>query len=213
MPARRGWAFSERGWDLRLFIAIDIEDALRERIAHFLEGVRGFAPEARWVRPESLHVTLKFIGEQSEEEVAKIRQALQEIRAGVVDLSLRGYGFFPSARRPRIFWIGVRAGEELGALAGEIDRVLAALGIPKDEHSYNPHITLARVGGGSHARSRGRQETADHDLGRLQEKLGVLSEPGFGEMRAREFFLYQSQSAPGGSKYTKLERFALQSSD
>jgi RNA 2',3'-cyclic 3'-phosphodiesterase len=197
---------------LRLFVAIDIEDALRERIARFLEGVRGFAPEARWVRAESLHITLKFIGEQSEEEVAKIKQALQKIRAQEVKLSLRGYGFFPGARRPRIFWIGVQAGEELAALAGEIDVALSALGIPKEEHSYNPHITLARMGG-LPARGKGKQKSVNHDLGRLQEKLGALSEPEFGEMMARDFFLYQSQSAAGGSKYTKLERFALKSCD
>ena len=195
---------------MRLFVAIDIEDAVRERIARFLDGVRGFAPEARWVRPESLHITLKFIGERSEVEVPKIKQAMLEIQAGAMKLSLRGYGFFPSTRRPRIFWIGVEAGEQLAALAQQIDFALAKLGIPKEEHAYNPHITLARMDG-SHVRGKGKQKIGAADLQRLQEKLGALSEPEFGEMTAREFFLYQSQSAPGGSKYTKLEGFALRS--
>jgi RNA 2',3'-cyclic 3'-phosphodiesterase len=197
---------------LRLFVAIDIEDAIRERIARFLEGICGFAPEARWVKPESLHITLKFIGEQSEEELPKIKQAMKEIQGQEVELRFRGHGFFPNARRPRIFWIGVEAGENLAALAGEINRSLAGLGVPKEEHSYNPHITLARMRG-SQTRGRSGEKSEDDDLRRLQEKLAALSSPEFGEMTAREFFLYQSQSAPGGSKYTKLERFALSSPD
>lgn len=194
---------------MRLFVAIDLEDAIRERIARYLDGIRGFAPEARWVKAESLHITLKFIGEQDEDGVRQIAKVLRETTAHEIELNLRGHGFFPGARRPRIFWIGVEAGEQLVALAGQIDLALAKLGIPKEEHPYNPHITLARAGG-SHASGQGKQKAGAADLRRLQEKLGALSEPEFGEMTAREFFLYQSQSAPGGSKYTKLERFALQ---
>ena len=83
---------------MRLFVALDIDDAIRERIARFLDGVRGFAPDARWVRPESLHVTLKFIGEKPEEEVEKIKRVWRPIAAGRFEMTFRGYGFFPSAR-------------------------------------------------------------------------------------------------------------------
>ena len=61
---------------MRVFVALDIDDAIRARLEQFLDGVRGFAPEARWVRPESMHVTLKFIGEKSSEAVDEIKQAL-----------------------------------------------------------------------------------------------------------------------------------------
>ena len=98
---------------MRLFVAVDIDDAIRERISRFLEGVRGFAEEARWVRPESLHVTLKFIGEKSEEEVEKIKCVLGTIEAGTFEMSIRGYGFFPSARAPRVFWVGIEGGPEI----------------------------------------------------------------------------------------------------
>ena len=67
---------------MRIFVALDIDDAIRARLEQFLDGVRGFAPEARWVRPESMHVTLKFIGEKSSEAVEEIKQALSGIRAG-----------------------------------------------------------------------------------------------------------------------------------
>ena len=103
---------------MRLFVALDIDDAIRDRIARFLDGVRGFAPDARWVRPESLHVTLKFIGEESEEDVEKIKRTLETIAAESVELNFRGYGFFPGARAPRVFWVGIEGGSETGFSGG-----------------------------------------------------------------------------------------------
>src|ERR1700683_4485522 len=114
---------------MRIFIALDIDDAIRQRIHRFLEGVSGFAPDARWVRPESLHVTLKFIGEKSEEEVEKIKRALKTIEAGAVEINIRGYGFFPTALAPRVFWIGIEAGPNLSSLAATVDDMLAKLDI------------------------------------------------------------------------------------
>ena len=69
---------------MRVFVALDIDDSIRARLEKFLDGVRGFAPEARWVRPESMHVTLKFIGEKPAETVEEIKQALSGIRAGAI---------------------------------------------------------------------------------------------------------------------------------
>ena len=83
---------------MRLFVALDIDDAVHSRIARFVDAVRGFAPDARWARPESLHVTLKFIGEKSEDDGEKIKQALQTMVADSFEMSCRGYGFFPGAR-------------------------------------------------------------------------------------------------------------------
>src|ERR1700688_4961479 len=102
---------------MRLFVALDIDDGIRARIARFLDGVRGFAPEARWVRPESLHITLKFIGEKSEEDAGKIKQVFQTITADSFSLNIRGYGFFPTARAPRVFWIGIEPEPKLTGLA------------------------------------------------------------------------------------------------
>ncbi len=193
---------------MRLFVALDIDDKIRGKIALFLDGVRGFAPDARWVRPESLHVTLKFIGEKSEDEVEKIKRVLETIAAGPFDMSFRGYGFFPGARSPRVFWMGVEGGPKMTSLALTVDETLAGLNIQKEEHAFNPHLTLARGGARSHP-ARGRKEDGAGGFQRLQEKLAALPVPDFGTMTAREFFLYQSQLSPRGSKYTKLARFGL----
>jgi len=83
---------------MRIFIALDIDENIRSRIEVFMHGVSGFAPDARWVCIESLHVTLKFIGNKSAEEVEDIKQALARIPVGAIEISVRGYGFFPLPR-------------------------------------------------------------------------------------------------------------------
>lgn len=194
---------------MRLFVALDIVDGIRDRIARFLDGVRGFAPDARWVRPESLHVTLKFIGEKPEEEVEKIKRVLETVAAGRFEMNFLGYGFFPSARAARVFWVGIEAGRGLPPLAEMVDEKLASLAIAKEEHVFNPHLTLARGGGGSGSPRKQPGDRPNRGFQRLQEKLGALPPPEFGTMTVREFFLYQSQLSPAGSKYTKLAAFVL----
>ena len=194
---------------MRLFVAVDLNDSIRGQITRFLEGVRGFAPEARWVRPESLHVTLKFIGERQEDEVEKIKTALATVRAASFDLNFRGCGYFPSARAARVFWVGVESDETLGSLAAAVDEGLAPLGIPKEEHGFNAHLTLARSGAQSRPQRKDKAKSAGRIFQHLQEKLAALPTAEFGTMMAGEFFLYRSQLSPHGSRYTKLARFGL----
>jgi 2'-5' RNA ligase len=194
---------------MRLFIALDLDDAIRERIQGFLEGVCGLAPDARWVRAEALHVTLKFIGEQPPECAENIHRALSAIRPDAMELTFRGYGFFPSAPAPRVFWIGIEAGPRLAALALAVDKAMEGLGIPREQHAFSPHLTLARGGGGSGAPPRQKGDTPNARFQRLQEKLGLMPAPEFGTMTAREFFLYESQLQRGGSLYTRLQSFPL----
>ena len=194
---------------MRIFVALDIDAAIRQLIQRFMEGVSGFAPDARWVRPDSLHVTLKFIGEKPQEAVEGIKRALSGIRTGPVEMSFRGYGFFPTAKAARVFWIAIESGPRLPALAKAIDQSLKALGIPQEEHPFTPHLTLARGGGRSGAPHRKKGDALNKNFHHLQEKLAALPTPDFGTMAAHEFFLYQSQLSQGGSRYTKIASFAL----
>jgi 2'-5' RNA ligase len=194
---------------MRLFIALDITDAIRDRISLFLAGVSGFAPDARWAKPESLHVTLKFIGEQSEPAAEQIKNELSAVQSAAAEIQFRGYGFFPTAKSPRVFWIGLQAGPQLAALAAQIDDKIASLGIPKEDRAFSPHLTLARIAGGSGSPRRSKTDGPNRTFQRLQEKLSALSTPEFGTMTPRDFFLYQSQLSPKGSKYTKLAAFDL----
>jgi RNA 2',3'-cyclic 3'-phosphodiesterase len=194
---------------MRLFIALDIDDPIRERIARFVEGVTGFAPDACWARPESLHVTLKFIGEQPETAIEQIKQSLSTIQSSAPEIHFRGYGFFPTAKSARVFWVGMESGPPLAALAASIDDKMSSLGIPREDRAFSPHLTLARGRGGSGSPRRSKSDAPNRVFQRLQKKLAVLSPPEFGTMTALEFFLYQSQLSPKGSKYTKLARFVL----
>jgi 2'-5' RNA ligase len=193
---------------MRLFIALDIDDGIRGRITRFIEGLHGFAPEARWVRPESLHVTLKFIGEKPDEAVEEMRCALSEVRTPPLEMTLRGCGFFPQAGEARVFWIGIESGPRLAGLAQQVDEALVRLQIPKPEQAFTPHLTLARCGSGAPRRQKG--DGLNRRFERLQQKLAATAMPEFGTMTAREFCLYQSQLAPGGSRYMKLAQFGLQ---
>ncbi|HTC94881.1 MAG TPA: RNA 2',3'-cyclic phosphodiesterase [Terriglobales bacterium] len=191
---------------MRLFAAIDLDDPIRQRILRFMEGVRGFAPEVRWVSPASLHITLKFIGESNQLEA--IREKLSNIQAPPTQISFRGAGFFPTARSPRVFWVGVEADKHLAELAQKVEKALLPLGVEKEERAFTPHLTLARSGSGAPSRqsSDGQNKKFQH----LQEQLAKIPPPDFGTMTAHQFFLYQSKTAPAGAVYTKLTGFELQ---
>jgi RNA 2',3'-cyclic 3'-phosphodiesterase len=194
---------------MRIFIGIDLDVEVRARIERFLEGVQGFAPEARWVRPESLHITLKFIGEQPAERVEAITARLQRVDCSAFEIRSAGYGFFPTAKAPRVFWIGIQAGSRLAELAKAIDAATAELGIPREDRAYSPHLTLARGGGKSGSPKWREGDGPNATFAVLEKRLAAMGELDFGTMMAREFILYQSQLSPGGSKYTKLQRFPL----
>ena len=198
---------------MRLFIALDIDDAIRERIARFVDGVCNFAPDGRWVKPEALHITLKFIGEQPDAAVEKIKIELAAVSASTAEIKFSGYGFFPTAKSARVFWIGMEPGPQLAQLASAIDHKMASLGIPKEDRAFSPHLTLARSAGGSGSPRWRKGDGPNRSFSYLQEKLAARPAPEFGRMTPREFFLYQSQLSPKGSKYTKLARFALRSHD
>ena len=195
---------------MRIFIALDIDDEIRERIIRFMDGVREFATHARWVRPESMHVTLKFIGEKPAEAVEQIKTALAKVHGTAMEIEFQGYGFFPTPKSARVFWVGIQASDELPRLAADIDDATAIFGVPREEHPFSPHLTLARRAGRSGTPNRQKHDRASSDLVRLQDKLAALPRPEFGTMTAREFYLYESKLGPGGSKYTKLAKFPLQ---
>ena len=180
---------------MRLFIALDIPADVRAALTSYLERARALAPEARWARVEGLHVTLKFIGHAEDARVEQIKAALSLIKAAPFEVKFAGVGFFPNPNAGRVFWAGVDGVESLPSLASSIDAAMEKLEFPRETKPYHPHLTLAR--------------TSSRPLGELKPLLAEAP-PQFGTMTAREFFLYQSQPQKGGSKYTKLERFALE---
>jgi 2'-5' RNA ligase len=193
---------------MRLFVALDIETEIRRRIGEFRQQMRAYAPDVRWVGPETFHVTLQFLGETAKLE--EIRGGLQQVTGAAIPLAFREAGFFPNAKSPRVFWVGIEADEGLQELATSIGAALKPLGFERDAGPYRPHLTLARAGSGRPRPERGERTAAGLLAVRVQiESLGPLE---FGTMTARDFFLYESKLSPAGAQYTKLAKYSLEES-
>ena len=192
---------------MRLFVGIAIPDEIRQRIARYVDGVRGFAPDARWVRPETFHVTLKFLGETRPENVDDLKRELDKIQHDKFDIHFGGCGFFPNPRSARVFWIGVEAGEHLPRLAANVDETCSHFGFERERNELKPHLTLARGGrtGNPHQRSSG----ASPAFKLLADRIAQMPPPDVGTMTAQAFFLYESKLSPKGAQYSKIARFEL----
>lgn len=193
---------------MRIFVALEIPEIVRLRIMRFSEEVREFAPQARWVQPESLHVTLKFIGERPPPEVEEIAHSLAEVRSESFAINFRGCGFFPTAKAARVFWVGIEESAPLAALANSVDEACGRAGVMREEREFNPHLTLARVGR-SGAPHRMQGDKTNPAFEKLRERLATIQTSDFGTMKAREFILYQSKLSPKGADYTAMARFPL----
>jgi len=197
---------------MRVFVALDLGEGIRNNIVRFVDEMRSFAPAARWITPESLHVTLKFIGEKPDPVVTEIEKALHSIRVVASTVRFRDVGFFPTPKAPRVFWAGIEGDPSLGQLAATIEDTLAKIGIAKEQRAFSPHLTLARASGGSSGAPGWRKgDKVNRQFARLQQELSQQLAPDFGTMSAHEFFLYRSQLSSKGSQYTKIARFGLHS--
>jgi 2'-5' RNA ligase len=187
---------------MRLFVAVEIPAAVRDNLVALIDELRAADDSsskcrARWVRPENLHVTLKFIGNVDAGKQEAIRAALTEVRCGnEVELRFRRLGFFPNDKRPRVLWVGIDPSPNLKPLANEIDTSMGKLGIPRETREFAPHLTLARFDppGISETLRAAAQKDSVHE---------------FGALRAVEFHLIESKTRPTGAKYTRLSSFAF----
>ena len=188
---------------MRLFVGVDINPQVVERIAECLDELRRRvaqrAPRARisWVPPDRLHVTIRFIGEASESRASEIAASLSPtLPLDPFEAIFTGIGAFPLHGPPRVLWAGIGSGvEPFVALEREVTARLDACGIPPEERPYHPHVTIARV----------------------REPAGVRARPLLDEFHARAFgassvetiTLFQSRLSPKGSVYVPLQSSPL----
>lgn len=180
---------------MRLFVALDLPPEIIQNLETLLEALR---PTARiaWSPPSNFHITTKFIGWWPDDRLEEVKAALAALPPHPpIRVEIRGLGFFPNARSPRVFWCGIEA-PGLDQLAADTDRATTALGIENEKRAFSPHLTLARI-----------KERIN--LKPLHEAIAALPSVDFGKCETRSFYLYRSDLRPTGSIYTKLAEFPL----
>lgn len=176
---------------MRLFIAVEIPDALKKTIGSLQVDI----PGARWVPAEQIHLTLAFLGEVEEAAVERLNEELARIKGPEYELCFSGTGCFPNRHRPRVLWLGLEPHPHLQALAAKVRKAVLACGILQEERPFSPHITLARL-----KLSSSRESDAFLDQ-QQKHKLPPFS--------VREFTLFQSRLIPQGAVHIPIRIFPL----
>jgi len=186
--------------NIRAFLAIEPPENVLQEISSLQEKLkREISGRLSWTRPQGHHLTLKFFGDISREDINNISAAVQKrvVAEQKLNLKIEKLGVFPDARRPRVLWCAVAGDvERLINLQKKLDGDFAAIGFPAEDRSFKAHLTLARI--------------KDHrDIAGLSEALKKYATFAAGEFAADKLFLFQSNLSPQGAVYTKLAEFAL----
>lgn len=176
---------------IRLFVGIGLPQDIRERLAALRSGV----PQARWVEPENLHVTLRFIGEVDEGVADDIHDRLAEMRGSAFDLDLAGVGVFGPDRQPSTLWVGVAKTPELQHLRDKVESAVVRAGQPPETRKFSPHLTLARFKGAPGPR-----------LGDFLAGHAMLRLP---TVRVDRFVLFSSHLGRNGASYAVEAEYPL----
>ena len=198
--------FPQSGHTKRLFIALELPSHLRRRLEQVIDELRRCDDRAvKWVAPDNMHLTLKFLGETPVEQIEEIKSAVGKVMthdsAGAFKLQSTALGAFPNLNRPRVFWASCvsDAGDlrRLERLAGAIDDSLGELGFDKEERAFKAHLTLGRV-------RRPRPGAKAPDLGALIERLKNYKYESL-DFEINKLSLFESQLTREGPIYTALE--------
>ncbi len=179
---------------MRLFAALEPNSKVIANLTELVRRLRPVAP-VRFVHPQNMHVTLKYIAEWPESRLDAVIQALSDVKVlQPVNVPLAGLGYFPSANNPRVFWVGAENTPALRQLASGVDSALSALGVAPEVRPYQPHLTLGRV--------------LDPDsLDEMHKAIEDLPSRDFGTISPDRFTLFESSTTPTGPVYRKVAEF------
>ena len=184
---------------IRAFIAAGIADEVREKIGRLQAKLKRIEAGVKWVRPEAMHLTLRFLGNIWEDQIDLVNEAMAEATQGVLPIKIEvsGWGTFPEEKRPRVIWLGLKKGaDELIEVFDKLEPGLVERGFGPADKRFSPHLTLGRVRGGQ----------------RLNQALRVMSseaKASFGEYVVDHITLFRSQLNPAGAIYTALRETPL----
>jgi 2'-5' RNA ligase len=192
---------------IRTFIAVDLPPTVKEALNQVSLQLQEKLPDTpvRWVRTEKIHLTLKFLGDVSRENISMVEKILQAeaSKRQAMEIGIGGIGAFPKLRHPRVIWVGVEAPSELFDLQRGIEDGVARLGYNYDKYDFTPHLTLGRISRKASARDVRRVGKELHDF-----QVGFI-----GVARIDEVHLYRSDLQPEGAKYTRLYTAPLRELD
>jgi RNA 2',3'-cyclic 3'-phosphodiesterase len=184
---------------IRTFIAIELNDPLHQSLDKVEEELKRerAARLVRWVAPESIHVTLKFLGDVDAVKLPELQRAVADACTGIAqfDFSIHGLGAFPNLQRPIVIWAGAQGRVDVaGLLAEKIDTACAALGFPREERPFAPHLTLGRV----------KREASLDEKRIVGEMISKAQVGTIGAVQVERVSVMKSELRPGGSLYTRL---------
>lgn len=182
---------------MRLFVALHVAPEIRQRISDLVRELRAADARPKWVKPDNLHLTLKFLGQVAPDTLPRVVAALATVPARpAIEVRIRRLGFFPAEKHATVFWVGVEPGAGLTELASQIDLRMRELGFAPEQRAFQPHLTLARFN------PPGASQV-------LQAAFHHYRDMEFGVLRATDFHLVESKTRPAGAEYTTLQSFPL----
>lgn len=190
---------------IRGFVAIELEDPLHKELAKVQSLLKEkiAADEVRWVNPQNIHLTIKFLGQVPKGKLPEIASGLEKGKQGITPFSLAfgGLGCFPNATNPRVVWVGCHTFDDnLNRLHSKIEAEMESLGFPRENRSFNPHLTLGRVRENIHSPAR-------REMGQIISATAVGE---LGRIEVKRITLMQSILKPSGAEYTPLQYFSLE---
>ncbi len=180
----------------RLFVAVELSPDVREKLAGLQQELRRALPSINWVRPESIHLTLKFLGSVESSAIGPLLSVLESVGNAheLFALEIQGLGVFPKLAHPRILWAGLHGTiQALDELVLSIEAGVEPLGFSPEEKHFHPHLTLARI----------KREHAQ--VGATIRRHQILErDDHFGSLAVDRLILFQSDLSPHGATYTAL---------
>jgi RNA 2',3'-cyclic 3'-phosphodiesterase len=179
---------------MRLFVAINFTSKDRQRMGRAARRMRDAELPVRWVEPDQIHMTLKFLGEVRPERVEAVKLAVARVAAKTQSFTLRlgGSGAFPTTRRPKVIWLGVDASPELRCLKHDLEWELAPLGFAREVRAFHPHVTLGRA----------RLDARAGDFRGFEDVVGATDFKA--EITVRSVDLMKSTLSAKGARYEKV---------
>ncbi len=185
-------------WILRSFIAIELPETVKSALSELQGELKKCGADVRWVKPDNIHLTLKFLGDVEENIVEGIIDSLKGTcgKHSTFSLELSGIGVFPNKKSPRVLWVGLTGSKILPIIQQEIDTGMATLGFKQEKRRFAPHLTLGRF-----KSSSGKKELAD--------KMNLDMNTAFGLIEVNSVSLMRSDLGPAGAKHTTIAKIDL----